>query len=194
MKVIVARYNEDISWTRNIDNCLIYNKGSPITNTKHSCIQLNNIGREGHTYLYHIINNYENLDDYTLFLQGNPFDHIDNLESFNILLENKTYVPDKPFTQIYKHKIITTLESDKSHPGLPLLDHFNIFFDKKGNFSPSHPFEFGAGAQFIVSKESILSRPKSFYERIIKLLDYHINPREGFCLERFWHMIFTNSD
>ena len=191
MKVVVARYNEDINWTHNINNCLIYSKGSPITDTKHPCIQLDNIGREGHTFLYHIINNYDNLDDYTLFLQGYPFDHINDLESFLLKFKNST---DKSFMLIYRHKYVTTLESDWTHPGLPLVHFFNIFFDKKGNFSPSHPFEFGAGAQFIVSKESILSRPKSFYERIIKLLDYDINPIEGFCLERFWHMIFTNSD
>ncbi len=192
MKVVIARYNEDISWANNINNCLIYNKGNPITNTPHPCIQLNNVGREGHTYLYHIINNYDNLDDYTFFLQGNPFDHISDLESFFSLFKNNI---DKPFTPIYRLKYVTTLESDNTHlGGLPLLECFNIFFDKKGKFSPSHPFEFGAGAQFIVSKESILSRPKSFYERIIKLVDYDINPIEGFCLERFWHMIFTNSD
>ncbi|ORY34129.1 hypothetical protein BCR33DRAFT_791192 [Rhizoclosmatium globosum] len=33
-------------------------------------IQLENVGREGHTYLHHIITHYDNLADHTLFMQG----------------------------------------------------------------------------------------------------------------------------
>ena len=34
-----------------------------------------NKGREAHSYLYHIIENYESLAGHVLFLQGSPFDH-----------------------------------------------------------------------------------------------------------------------
>jgi hypothetical protein len=51
-------------------------------------------------------------------------------------------------------------------------------------------FIFGAGAQFLVSKKSILKRPKSFYSKIVEMLQYHINPIEGFVIERFHKIIF----
>ena len=51
-------------------------------------------------------------------------------------------------------------------------------------------FTFGAGAQFIVSKQAILKKPKEFYLQIIKMLEYHINPIEGFIIERFHPLIF----
>ena len=63
-EIVIARYNEDLSWLNKIDKNIkitIYNKGN--NNINFPFIQLPNIGRESHTYLYHIINNYDNLAD-----------------------------------------------------------------------------------------------------------------------------------
>jgi hypothetical protein len=65
MKIVVSRFNESIEWTKQLDNVLIYNKGDTLTNT-HS-IQLDNVGREGHTFYKYIYDNYDNLDDLTVF-------------------------------------------------------------------------------------------------------------------------------
>jgi hypothetical protein len=73
ISVVVARYNENVEWVRAYsDIAFIYNKGEPITE---KALQLENVGREGHTYLYHIITNYNTLTERTVFLQGNPFEH-----------------------------------------------------------------------------------------------------------------------
>ena len=42
---------------------------------------MNNVGREGHTYYKYICDNYENLAEYTIFVQGRPFDHSPNIIS-----------------------------------------------------------------------------------------------------------------
>jgi len=88
LSLVVARYNEDINWALAYnDIAIVYNKGRnfnlPFTTVKN----IENIGREGHTYLYHMINNYENLNEKTIFCQGDPFLHnetilfgIDNYE------------------------------------------------------------------------------------------------------------------
>lgn len=66
-QIVVARYNEDISWTSKYQpNVIIYNKGNYLPKS----ISLPNVGRESHTYLYHIVNNYNNLADRTIFFQG----------------------------------------------------------------------------------------------------------------------------
>jgi len=90
--IVIARYNECINWALPYDDCtIIYNKGDenipPFTNVK----KLENIGREGHTYLYHIINNYEKLSDRITFSQGDPLTHnstflygLDNYEHFTL--------------------------------------------------------------------------------------------------------------
>ena len=90
MKIIVARYNEDVSWTKQFPNVLIYNKGEKLNEEEgYNEVMLNNVGRESHTYYKYIYDNYDNLDDYTAFLQGNPFDHSPNIvENLNNYINN----------------------------------------------------------------------------------------------------------
>tara|TARA_A100001015_G_C14323310_1_gene456449 strand:+ start:101 stop:412 length:312 start_codon:yes stop_codon:yes gene_type:complete len=67
-QIVVSRYNEDISWTEKYSpHVIIYNKG---VDSIQNAISLPNVGRESHTYLYHIISNYHNLAERTIFVQG----------------------------------------------------------------------------------------------------------------------------
>ena len=70
--IVLARYEEDISWVQPFlteANVIIYNKGSPLNGT----IELPNVGRESHTYLHHIVHNYDDLAYWTVFSQaGEP--------------------------------------------------------------------------------------------------------------------------
>ena len=77
IEIVVARYNEDLSWTKeypfNQFKYTIYNKGSNDNFTKPSLyreFQLPNVGKCDHTYLYHIVNNYNTLSPITIFLPG----------------------------------------------------------------------------------------------------------------------------
>ena len=63
--IIVAKYKEDISWLEEMDksHIYLYDKGSTENNLLQGFAhyeQRPNVGRESETYLYHIINNYEN--------------------------------------------------------------------------------------------------------------------------------------
>ena len=84
---IVARYNEDIEWTLDLDgDILIYNKGEEWPWDDIPRVDIDNYGRESETYVRSIIEMYEMLDnyDYVIFMQGNPFDHIDDpVETIN---------------------------------------------------------------------------------------------------------------
>ena len=183
LTVVVARYNESLEWTSNISNtrtkCIIYNKGSKLDHIG-PIIHLPNVGREGHTYLYHIINNYDNLSEYTMFLQGQPFDHTPYLESILASDEWK-----KPFHVMSANIFNLTVNCD-SNP-YTMLELYNILFNrKKTEFS----FWFGAGSQFCVSRATIRSRSKEFYQKIYAILARDVNPIEGHAIERFWPMIF----
>ena len=71
--LIISRFNENISWLEEIKGfkIIIYNKGKKLSNKKFKkIINLNNVGRESHTWLYHIVENYKDLDDVNIFLQG----------------------------------------------------------------------------------------------------------------------------
>jgi len=65
--IVVARYNEDLEWTKQFLNVIIYNKGTQLHSNDFNQILLNNVGREGHTYYKHIYDNYDNLAEYTFF-------------------------------------------------------------------------------------------------------------------------------
>lgn len=186
MIIIVARYNENIEWTNDFSNVIIYNKGETI-NGNHKEIKLNNVGREGHTYYKYIYDNYDNLENYTIFLQGNPFDH-----SPNIINNLHKYFREENLNVDFEFLSEAVLNCDlsgcKYHDDLPLINIYQkVFNEHKTNLS----FEFGAGAQFIVSKNQIMKRPKEFYLNIIKLLENHISPVEGYVIERFHKLIFS---
>ena len=184
--IVVARYKENLQWTKQFLNVIIYNKGLPLRNDFNE-ILLNNVGREGHTYYKHIYDNYDNLTDYTIFLQANPFDHSPNIISnLNKYINNTDLSIDFEFLS---EKILDcNLHGCHYHYGLPLINIYEKLFDER---KENMEFKFGAGAQFIVSKKKILQRPKEFYLKIIKMLENNINPIEGFVIERFHNLIFN---
>jgi hypothetical protein len=188
MKIIVARYNENLEWTKQFKNVLIYNKGDKISD-EYNQIILNNVGREGHTYFKYIYDNYDTLDDYTIFLQGFPFDHSPNIINDLLKYTNNNDL-SIDFDFLTSRILNCNLSSCCYYYGLPLIDTYEkIFNERKENID----FVFGAGAQFIVSKSQILKRSKDFYLKIIKLLENDINPIEGFVIERFHKIIFSNN-
>jgi len=185
-KIIVARYNENLEWTKPFSNVIIYNKGEKL-NDEFNSIQLTNVGREGHTYYKYICDNYDNLSDYTIFLQGYPFDH-----SPNIVNSLNKYINNEKLQISFEHlseRVLGCNLSGCPHHGSP-LNLIEVYEKLFGEKKEELPFVFGAGAQFIVSKNNILKRPREFYLKIVEMLEYDINPIEGFVIERFHNMIF----
>ena len=178
MKIVVSRFNESVEWTKQFDNVIIYNKGDAIT---HNSIQLDNVGREGHTFYKYIYDNYHNLDDLTVFLQANPFDHCPN-----VIQQIQSLTDDVDFMFLSDKIYDITVSYCYLHHGIPLYDIYRQLF--KDDFIHT-PIQFGAGGQFVVSKKLILSQPRSLYLQIINLLDKSSNPIEGYVIERFHRII-----
>jgi len=186
--IIVARYNESVEWTKQFQNVIIYNKGDKLDNSYNE-VFLNNVGREGHTYYKYICDNYENLAEYNIFLQGNPFDH-----SPNIISNLTKYVNDEELSIDFEFL------SEQIHHSSLYLERSRYYRQCEnihktwarifGPITGNKECIFGAGAQFIVSKKQVLKKPKEFYENIMKILEYDINPLEGYHIERFHKYIF----
>ena len=81
IEIVISRYNEDIQWTEKYKQFVtIYNKGNdPIDDA----ISLINVGREAHTYLHHIVHNYDNLKGLSW--------KWDKEEDFRILMRNRNH-------------------------------------------------------------------------------------------------------
>jgi len=195
-QIVIARYNEDISFfNKYIDIIVIYNKGLDDLNNNFNIIKLPNIGRESHTYLYHIINNYNNLADNTIFLQGYIKDHN--------LLNIDEYLRGNDFTGRLTKENINILKKPINHNG-KFLDYLNNGNLKRSKYNPFewinkigidindlHDFKMVWGANFSVNKKLILKKPKIFYEDLLKYIEYDVNPEEGHFFERSWYLIFT---
>lgn len=203
-QMVIARYNENLDWLlKFIDIVIVYNKGSYNSSlNKFNVISLPNIGRESHTYLYHIINNYDNLADRTIFFQGKISDHkivdiedyfkeddfIGKLEAVNLNLLYKKIDHHGKWKQEYlsgemRPAYLTPIEWLTRIIGVKLSNE--IMNTKK--------IKMVWGANFSVSKDTILKKPKIFYENAIRLLENHVNPEEGHYFERSWYTIFTNA-
>lgn len=184
VQIVVARYNENPQWTQLFPNVVLYNKGSSLDES-YTSIPLPNVGREAHTYYYHIYTNYDTLADYTVFLQGSPFHHSPNV--IKTLWKYIIRPPKKDFEFISEWIIESNLSGCPHHPGLPMQEVYEKIFQEK---KTELPLQFGGGAQFIVSREAIQRRPREFYLRIVNLFDAMCTP-EACVLERLHHLIFT---
>jgi len=74
VQVVVAHHAEDLKWVKEAREAtptasfIVYTKGPKIDETTTEVLP--NVGRESHTYLHHIVNNYDNLAPWTVFMQG----------------------------------------------------------------------------------------------------------------------------
>jgi len=198
-EIVVCRYNEDISWVKDVPSYIdkyVYNKGSPLPDT----IPLPNRGREGAAYLYHIIKRYDKISQVTIITQGRPFDHC---RAFLEILHKMPHVKD--LCPLNKNMLIdhiirwTKANKWKKQvmPGSPWVGKDPGFFEYY-NYLFKTPFDrriniFSPGAQYAIPYKIIISRPKSFYEKILKTLDYAVDPLEGYFLEGLWQNVFNPS-
>lgn len=199
MDLVVARYNEPLDWLDHLPDGLnvhVYNKGEPIDRPH---VQLENIGRESHTYLTHIIQNYDRLAQFTIFVQGYPFDH------------NET-TKDHEATPERIHEWLTRWKNELYHYGytkyvyairrsrdwrcpvehvtlqpLTLGEWASVYIDKDVGFPRLAMY---VGACFGVKRDLIHSRPKEYYQRLLETLTTD-NPEEGYFMETFWVYIFN---
>jgi hypothetical protein len=211
-QIVVAQYEEDISWlNKELHNCIIYNKGKNGLNIN-NIIRLPNIGRESHTYLYHIINNYDKLADITVFTQGRISDHKPEYKNnlVNYILKIKKEAEQFGISKYGTH---TYLPNDDSCVSAELNynKNTNEYF-LKDNYFQNKPILFidwfkkytkcdfptilkwYGNAIFAVSKKWIHNKSKSYYEELIKQVDHHVNPTEGHLMERIWYYMFANGD
>ncbi len=202
--IIVAKYKEDVSWTSAFDSSkvFIYDK-SP--NPIEGSIPRANIGREVESFFYHIIKYYDNLPDYLVLLQGNPFDHFTEVtkESFpselTSLLSSKPEIVQPLFTGIHVEEPLTYI-------GLLIPDYYSYIF----NGASPKKLGFAAGCQYIIPKADILKKSLQFYKalhhltlrtKILVSEDAHHTIRTfdpysicGWTLERLLYAIFLTSN
>jgi hypothetical protein len=209
--IVVSRYNEDLHWINkepfNRYPIICYNKG--INNnfniiSPHIVINIPNIGKCDHTYLYHIINNYDTLSKYIIFLPGSNDMHyklsksknlINHIEYFKELCNIGTFTESikNKFNDFKLDSYKTTYKNNyslnnKTEIQKSELRPFGLWYDKHfKNINVTFHTWWGI---FAISKENVYQHPKEYYETFLNEFKNYPNPEVGHYIERAWFAIF----
>lgn len=150
-----------------------------------------NVGRESHTYIKYIIDNYDNLPDEVLFSQYDPLDHIyrrplvvSKINNGEVFLRSK----------ILDFVGINATDYDLYVRGRQ-IDWYGLSKIAFKNFSEKDLYNLIAigstlNGVFRVTKKAILSIPLNTYIKCLEMLSHDSNPLEGFYFERIWKYMF----
>lgn len=185
--VVVARSWENLHWLDGLNRpFIIYNKGDE--DVKHPYIRLPNVGRDIGTYLQYIVDNYNNLSDFTFFLQGDPFDKWPPL--FHWL--NSDHWLDS--LHILCHSVYT--EDIHGYPSgamkgmIPLLKELGMY---RGDYI-HHVF--GIGSQYLVPKRMILSKSHDWWKHTQKVFigngEHSFQREQAYRFEKILMSIFLH--
>ena len=187
-QIVVMRYMEDVSWTENLENVIIYNKGNKIE-SRHKVINLPNIGMFHASQFYHCITHYNNLADTTLFIQGNPFDGDlevklgikNNKEDLERLINYYKDIPEDcvcsmpPYTHVLYNAYEQPFNWNQRHHDIFITythtwqEFLDELIDPERLINWKLPTMFFKCGHISLKKEAILSNPVEYY---IKLLQY----------------------
>lgn len=220
LKIVLSKYKENTDWAKQLKSpYIIYSKIEGEEN-----YVKDSPDSEASTYLHHIINNYDALDEWTLFAHAHEkhWHHPTSmLKSATIDLEkmvkeNIKFFSVNHYDTVGKPIMMMTNEDPTLQPSeLTPSEYQTIFEDvfgieeyEKACDSDSDDGRFIGKqlypmcAQFFVHRSRILNRPKSFYERCLKILnDHHLMAKKAnsvnydrrlgcFFYETLWHYIF----
>jgi len=210
-EVIISAYDKDYSWINQLDldvKVTVYKKGfKPSPN---EILIEPNVGRDVHTFFYHLVNNYNNLSDYIFFAQDYPFDHVENYISlingdkqlwfehakqkvdgcwffntqYNILLCDKKGIPNSEIINNLSFKIWATGDWEE-------LDMESIWNQLFTLACPDY-FMFTPAGHFCISKEQVLKKPLEYYKLILNILE--TNSQSPWVIERLEPYIFLQND
>lgn len=187
-EIVIASYREDLNWVLDLPNSWhvsIYNTlGTPREFPPRGVVTANlpNYGREASQWLTHIVRNYNNLAEFTLFVQADR-KHLPN-KIDEILLA------DQPPSDNFRY---VGAPPDDPHGPPPFLFPQTERLLKAGWQNTPIPCTalFQVGAQFYARKAVILNRPVDHYQR---LLDATLNPNPEWSpahlLEPVWGCVF----
>ncbi len=180
-EVVVAKYREDISWTKLLrSKVTVYDKSpEPIDGS----ITLPNVGREGHTYIFHILDRWDSLAEWTVFLQGWPWAHAKQDRSTITLIDqcrdmfraiNEAFLVFEEPACCFSHGIAASDLAIKA---------FARKLPPRTKFTP--------GACFLVHRDRIKAIDEVSWRRALLALSQESDPLAGYGMERLWMWLFT---
>ena len=211
IEIVVARYNEDLKWILeppfNQFKYIVYNKGVNDNFEKTNVINvvsLENVGRCDHTYLYHIVNNFNSLATVTVFLPGSLSNEYKKANAIKILENIK-----RERTGIFLGTRTNNLKKEFKHFTLDnwvCTDPSNSSLNNESKLLPAVIRPYGRWFQyhfgninvkywciqgvFSMHKLDIIKHNIERYRQLMLAAGRHSNPEVGHYIERSWAAIF----
>jgi hypothetical protein len=192
---VVSRYCKNVDWVynlNNINNIFIYDKETP-ENPYNVPV---NKGQEASAYLKYIIDNYDNLSDFTFFTHDDEYcwHHSGSIiDKYNEAIQEID--SGKLYYNINDNCILGSIVSNPWYNDI--LAWYNEYIEKyiPMNSLPDKDWTVGhrGSAQFLVHKSLITKLPKQFYE---ELYDWIItteitNDKTSRFMEWTWHIFWV---
>lgn len=183
-ELVVCRFAEDVSWTRPWSiNTTIYNKG--LDDLSLPCVLTPNIGREGETYLRHIIARHPHFPTTTVFAQGCIEDHCD-MPTVARILQGLTPMRGQSEGYVGLSSLWGSIVYGTDAYGEPGPELWHRVFGG----SPPAEVPVNYNGIFAVSAGRLAAYPKTFYEAALREVEL-LGPRGGHALERLWTPMFS---
>ncbi len=211
--IIISRFNEDLNWTIeepfNRFQYIVYNKGTNNnfnkTNVK-QIINIENVGKNDHTFLYHIIENYDNLANIIVFFPGSiNLDYKKNKAKRilnNIIQSNFT----KAYFVGYYNNNIKESFKDFTLDNWTTSDKNNYLINNESALKKCVLRPYGKWYKYFfgdlvahwntwwgilsIDKRDIIQHPIEQYKQLLHTVNTHSNPEAGHYIERSWGAIF----
>ena len=192
MNIVIARNSGDVSWTKKYSNVIIYNKG-PKLNDSYNEIKLPDVGTQLYTYIKYICDNYNNLNNYTIFLHEYLYDLLAPVEEdLNKYINNPNLNINFEFLS---HSNIRTIHINDANSleTFPYIIILHDLYKKIFNTTlvTNLEIKYTLPPCFIVSKTQILKRSKHFYLNIIDLMENSKDQLENFIFDILIQVIFS---
>mmetsp|Transcript_6361 Transcript_6361/g.11620 ORF Transcript_6361/g.11620 Transcript_6361/m.11620 type:complete len:550 (+) Transcript_6361:68-1717(+) len=227
VQLIVARYGEDLQWLDALPQlpAIVYNRGGsdrllPAERDNLIIIHQLNDGREDQVFLQHIYDNYEDLPQVTVFLQGWPFGHCPGFmkavkQTIQALLEPEKVMQLQgagsvtqglvPITgTFWQYNVpagrlgLATSLAEKHFPPDKRTDAMNY---ARALYKQTCQQVLGGatcprlewtaeGAQWAVRRDQIRSTSKSTYARALELGEGWEGKFRGLVMEALWPVLF----
>ncbi|MEM6821420.1 MAG: DUF3431 domain-containing protein [Verrucomicrobiota bacterium] len=200
LDLVISHFAEDLNWLKRVPKefrCFVYHKGesNTIPEIRNTVFQsrIENVGREAHTYIHHIVTQYDDLSDITVFLQGHPFDHCHDLHARLRELATKTNISNDGFTWLgfiidtddaMGRRLFVPWSKNVNQRELDINQRYRKIFQTEGQ----DDYRFFPGGQFIVSSDLIRSKEMAFYKRMLSIAEDDSD--FAYCVERFWDQVF----
>lgn len=199
--VVVSKHFGDAEWIKDYtDNYQIFDKSEDPLGFR--SIRIPNVGFNLLAYFTYIIEHYENLPDFVMFIKNNCIGRHFSKEYFESVMNNHHFTGMADPNSLQFHKPYSYWDNGyweqnglNWYNNLKYVRNYNELMDfiYVDQHYPGF-IRFAPGANYIVPKGQLLRLPKSLYQDLRTMVEHSQLSGESYLMERALDTIWTNSD